>query len=114
VADKTASSTPSCFASKQEAHRCIALEAFSNAWVCSCKCHSDWLVQTAVEAADAEEHETKGLGTDVSVLVPMVFDAKESDAELQVQCHNELVLAFLSCLWPFVLSKGSTEAVHAH
>jgi hypothetical protein len=84
VADKTASSTPSCFASKQEAHRCIALEAFSNAWVCSRKCHSDWLVQTVVEAADAEEHETKGLGTDVSVLVPMVPDAKESDAELQV------------------------------
>jgi hypothetical protein len=67
-ADKTASSIPSCFASKQEAHRCIALEAFSIARVCSCKCHSDWLVQTAVEAADAEEHETKGLGTDVLVL----------------------------------------------
>jgi hypothetical protein len=53
------------------------------------------LVQTAVEAADAEEHETKGLGTDVLVLVPMVLDrmpdAKESDAELQVQCHTELV-----------------------
>jgi hypothetical protein len=91
VADKTASSTPSCFASKQDAHRCIALEAFSNAWVCSCKCHSDWLVQTAVEAADAEEHETKRLGTDVLVLVPMVPDAKKSDAELQVQCHTELV-----------------------
>jgi hypothetical protein len=89
VADKTASSTPSCFASKQEAHGCIALEAFSNAWVCSC--HSDWLVQTAVEAADAEEHETKRLGTDVLVLVPMMPDAKESDAELQVQCHTELV-----------------------
>jgi len=61
----------------------------------SCKCHSDWLVQTAVEAADAEEHETKGLGTDVLVLVLMVLDrmpdAKESDAELQVQCHIELV-----------------------
>jgi len=32
------------------------------------------------------EHETKGLGTDVLVLVPMVLDrmpdAKESDAEL--------------------------------
>jgi hypothetical protein len=28
VADKTASSTPSCFASKQEAHQCIALVAF--------------------------------------------------------------------------------------
>jgi hypothetical protein len=88
VADKTASSTPSCFASKQETHRCIALEAFSIAWDCSCKCHSDWLVQTAVEAPDDEEHETKGLGTDVLVLVPMVLDrvpnAKESDAELQV------------------------------
>jgi hypothetical protein len=95
VTVKTASSTPSCFASKQEAHRCIALEAFSIAWVCSCKCHSDWLVQTAVEAADAEEHETKGLGTNVSVLVPMVLDrmpdTKESDVELQVQCHIELV-----------------------
>jgi hypothetical protein len=95
VTVKTASSTPSCFASKQEAHRCIALEAFSISWVCSCKCHSDWLVQTAVEAADAEEHETKGLGTNVSVLVPMVLDrmpdTKESDVELQVQCHIELV-----------------------
>jgi hypothetical protein len=95
VADKTASSTPSCFASKQEAHQCIDLEAFSIAWVCSCKCHSDWLVQTAVEAADAEEHETKGLGTNVLVLVPMgldrMLDAKESDAELQVQCHTEHV-----------------------
>jgi hypothetical protein len=91
VADKTASSTPSCFASKQEAHRCIVLEAFSNAWVCSCKCHSDWLVQTAVKAADAEEHETKRLGTDVLVLVPMVPDAKKSDAKLQVQFHTELV-----------------------
>jgi hypothetical protein len=90
IADKTASSTPSCFASKQEAHRCIALEAFSIAWVCSCKCHFDWLVQTAVEAADAKEHETKGLGTDVLVLDRMP-DAKESDAELQVQCHTELV-----------------------
>jgi hypothetical protein len=88
AADKTASSTPSCFASKQEAHRCIALEAFSNAWVFSCKCHYDWLVQTAAEAADAEEHETKGLDIDVLVLVPIVLDmmpnAKESDAELQV------------------------------
>jgi hypothetical protein len=91
VADKTVSSTPSCFASKQEAHRCIALEAFLNDWVCSCKCHSDWLVQTAVEAADAEEHETKRLRADVLVLVPMVPDAKESDAKLQVQCHTELV-----------------------
>jgi hypothetical protein len=80
VADKTVSSTPSCFASEQEAHRCIALEAFSIAWVCSCKCHSDWLVQTV----DPEEHETKGLGTEVLALVPMVLDrmpdAKESDA----------------------------------
>jgi len=88
VADKTASSTPSCFASKQEAHRCIALEAFSIAWVYSCKCHSNWLVQTAVEAADAEEHETKGLRTVVLILVPMVLgrmpDAKKSDAKLQV------------------------------
>jgi hypothetical protein len=49
------------------------------------------MVQTAVEAADAEEHETKRLGADVLVLVPMVPDAKESDAELQVQCHTELV-----------------------
>jgi hypothetical protein len=48
----------------------------------SCNYHSDWLVQTVVEAADAEDHETKGLGTDVSVLVPMVPDAKESDADL--------------------------------
>jgi hypothetical protein len=91
VADKTALSTPSCFVSKQEAHRYIALEAFSNAWVCSCKFHYDWLVQTAVEAVDAEEHETKRLGTDVLVLVPMVPDAKESDVELQVQCHTKLV-----------------------
>jgi hypothetical protein len=82
VADKTASSTPSCFASKQEAHRSIALEAFSNAWVCSCKCHCNWLVQTA---ADTEEHETKGLDIDALMLAPMVLDrmpdAKESDAE---------------------------------
>jgi hypothetical protein len=88
VADKTASSTPSCSASRQEAHRSIALEAFSNAWVCSCKCHYNRLVQTAAEAADAEEHETKGPDTDALMLVPMVLDrmpyAKESDAELQV------------------------------
>jgi len=62
VADKTASSTPSCFASRQEAH---------------------WSI--AAEAADAEEHETKGLDTDALILVPMVLDrmpdAKESDAE---------------------------------
>jgi hypothetical protein len=90
VADKTASSTPSCFVSKQEAHRCIALEAFSIAWVCSCKCHSDWLVQIAVETADVEEHETKGLRSDVLVLDRMP-DSKESDAEPQVQCHTELV-----------------------
>jgi hypothetical protein len=36
-----------------------------------------------------------GLGTDALVLVPMVLDrmpdAKESDAELQVQCHTKLV-----------------------
>jgi hypothetical protein len=31
VADKTASSTPSCSASKQKAHQSIAVEAFSNA-----------------------------------------------------------------------------------
>jgi hypothetical protein len=88
VADKTASSTPSCSASRQEAHRSIALEAFSNAWVCSCKCHCDWLIQTAAEAADAEEHETKGLDTDSLMLVPMVLDrmpdATEFDVELQV------------------------------
>jgi hypothetical protein len=88
VADKTASSTPSCSASRQEAHLSIALEAFSNAWVCSCKCHCDWLKQTAAEAADVEEHETKGLDTDALMLVPMVLDrmpdAKESDAEPQV------------------------------
>jgi hypothetical protein len=95
IADKIASSTSSCFASRQVAHQCIALEAFSIAWVCSCKCHSDWLVQTVVEAVDAEEHESKGLGTDVLVLVPMVLDrvpdAKGSETELQVQCHIELV-----------------------
>jgi hypothetical protein len=88
VADKSASSTPSCFASRQEAHWSIALEAFSNAWVCSCKCLCNWLVQTAAEAADAEEHETKGLDTDALILVPMVLDrmpdANESDAEPQV------------------------------
>jgi hypothetical protein len=88
VDDKTASSTPSCSASRQEADRSIALEAFSNAWVCSCKCHCDWLIQTAAEAADAEEHETKGLDTDALMLFPMVLDrmpdAKESNAEPQV------------------------------
>jgi hypothetical protein len=80
VADKTASSTPSCFASRQEAHRSIAFEAFSNAWV-----YCNWLVQTTAEAADAEKHKTKGLDTDALMLVPMVLDrmpdAKESDAE---------------------------------
>jgi hypothetical protein len=85
VADKTASSTPSCFASRQDAHRSIDLEAFSNAWVCSCMCHCNWLVQTAAEAADAEKHETKGLDTDALMLVPIVLDgmpdAWESDAE---------------------------------
>jgi len=85
VADKTASSTPSCFASKQEAHQCIALEAFSNPCVCSCKCHFDWLVQTTVKAADAEKYETKGLDTYALKLVPMVLDkmpdARKSDAE---------------------------------
>jgi hypothetical protein len=88
VADKTAFSTPSCFASRQEAHWSIALEAFSNAWVCSCKCLCNWLVQTAAEAVDAEERETKGLDTDALILVPMVLyrmpDAKESDAEPHV------------------------------
>jgi hypothetical protein len=88
VADKTASSTPSCSASRQEAHRSISLEAFSNAWVCSCKCHYNWQVQTPAEAADAEKHETKGLDTDALMLVPMVLDrmldATESDAEPQV------------------------------
>jgi hypothetical protein len=85
VADKTVSSTPSCSASRQEAHWSIALEAFSNSWVCSCKCHCNWLVRTAAEATDAEEHETKGLDTDALILVPMVLDkmhdAKESGAE---------------------------------
>jgi hypothetical protein len=85
VADRTASSTPSCSTSRQEAHWSIALEAFSNAWVCSCKCHCNWLVQTTAEAANAEEHETKRLDTDALMLVPMVLDrmpdAKESDAE---------------------------------
>jgi hypothetical protein len=88
VVDKSASSTPSCFASRQEAHRSIALEAFSNAWFCSCKCHCNWLVQTAAQAADAEEQETKGLDTDALMLVPMVLDrmpdATESEAEPQV------------------------------
>lgn len=42
-------------------------------------CHCDCLVQTAAGAADAGEHETKGLDTDT--LVP---DAKDSDAEPQV------------------------------
>jgi len=89
VASKTASSTPSYSASRQEAHWSIASsEAFSLAWVCSYRRHCDWLVQTAAEAADAEEHETKGLDTDALMLVPMVVDrmpdAKESDAEPQV------------------------------
>jgi hypothetical protein len=88
VADKTASSTPSCSASRQEDHQSIALEAISNAWVCSCKCHCDWLIQTTAEAANTEEHETKGLDIDALMLVPMVLDrmpdAKESDVELQV------------------------------
>jgi hypothetical protein len=83
VDDKTASSTPSCSASRQEAHRSIALEAFSIAWVCYRRRHYDWLIQTA-----AEEHETKGLDTDALMLVPMVLDrmpdAKESDAEPHV------------------------------
>jgi hypothetical protein len=85
VANKTASSTPSCFASRQGAHRSIALEAFSDAWVCSCKCHYNWLVQIAAEAADAEKHETNRLDTDALMLVPMVLDrmpdARESDVE---------------------------------
>jgi hypothetical protein len=41
-------------------------------------------IQTAAKAADAEEHETKGLDTDALVPVPMVLDkvhdAMESDA----------------------------------
>jgi hypothetical protein len=49
----------------------------------SCRCHCDWLVQTVAEAADAEEHETKGLDIDALVLGE-VPDAMESDAELQV------------------------------
>jgi len=61
-------------------HWSIALEAFSNAWVCSCKCHCDWLIQTSAEAVDAEEHETKGLDTDALMLVPMVLD-RMPDAE---------------------------------
>jgi hypothetical protein len=60
----------------------IALGAFSNARVCSCKCLCNWLVQTA---ADAEKYGTKGLDTDALKLVPMVLDkmpdARESDAE---------------------------------
>jgi len=87
VAGRTASSTPSCFASRWEAHWSIALlsssEAFSTAWVCSCRCHCDWLIQTAAEAADAEEHETKGLDIDALVLGE-VPDAMESNVELQV------------------------------
>jgi hypothetical protein len=59
--------------------------AFSNAWVCSCKCLCNWLVQTAAEAADAEKYETKGLDTDALKLVPMLLDkmpgARKSDAE---------------------------------
>jgi hypothetical protein len=85
VADKTPSLTPSCFASRQEAHWSIALGAFSNTWVCSCKCLCNWLVQTVAEAADAEKHKTKGLDIDALMLVPMVLDrmpdAKESDAK---------------------------------
>jgi hypothetical protein len=96
IAGKTTSSTPSCSASKLSAHCSIALlsssEAFSAAWVCSCRCLCDWLVQTSAEAADAEVHETKGLDTEALVLVPMelgkVPDAMESDAELQVWCHD--------------------------
>jgi hypothetical protein len=46
------------------------------------------LVQTAAEAADPDEHETKGLDTNALMLVPVVLDrmpnAKEFDAELQV------------------------------
>jgi hypothetical protein len=41
------------------------------------------LVQTAAEASDAEEHETKGLDIDTLVLGE-VPDAMESDAEPQV------------------------------
>jgi hypothetical protein len=68
--------------------RLIGVLLFSNAWVCSCKCHCNWLVQTAAEAVDAEEHETKEIDTDALMLVPMVLDrmadATESDAEPQV------------------------------
>jgi hypothetical protein len=50
--------------------------------------HCDWLVQTAAEATDAEEHETKGLDAEALMLVPMVLDrmldTKESDAKSQV------------------------------
>jgi hypothetical protein len=71
VAGRTASSTPSCSASRWEAHCSISLlsssKAFLTAWVCFCRCHCDWLVQTTAETADAEEHETKGLGTDALV-----------------------------------------------
>jgi hypothetical protein len=63
------------FCTQTEAHRSIVLEAFSTAWVCSCKCPCDRLVQTAAEAAD----ETKWLDTDS--LVP---NAMESDAGTQV------------------------------
>jgi hypothetical protein len=59
------------------------LRPSKTAWVCSCRCHCDWLVQTAAEAADAKEHETKGLDTDALVLGKMP-DAMESDAGLQV------------------------------
>jgi hypothetical protein len=54
-------------------------------------------VQIAAEAADAEEHEIKGLDTDTLVLgeVPA---AMEFDAEPQVKCHNELVWVLLSWL----------------
>jgi hypothetical protein len=31
------------------------------------------MVQTAVKAADVDEHKTKGLGADVLMLVPMVL-----------------------------------------
>jgi hypothetical protein len=82
AADKTASSTPSCFASRQETHWSIALEAFSNAWVCSCKCLCNWLVKTPAEAADAEEHETKGLITDALILVPMVLDRMLDECQI--------------------------------
>jgi hypothetical protein len=96
IVGRTASSTPSCYASRREAHCSIALlsssEALSTAWVCSCRCLCDWLEQTSAEAADAEVHETKGLDIEALVLIPMVLgkvpDAMESDAELQVWCHD--------------------------